>query len=282
MHIGEDSAVERRDDLSDKLSARDHHLVVQLGDKDTAGVGVDKGDSVATLADDALTDTRWVWRVGPDAEMVHEIDDAVDKMLAHGVAYASADSHFGHEAWSARGVERVSESGLEHGSGLMNPNEVDAHNLGIRDKSWRCGLGDTHLRKFAKEDVGGMNIYDHIGSEKRRVDVVSDTFDHGAIDIAGKDTIHVEVEGRDAALHGVDTERIEGRIDVDSARELVDILADHLGDKIADILAFEFIAMRTRNDADTFAGAIGKMVADDTELLVDRHFERCNRLDHIM
>ena len=97
-----------------------------------------------------------------------------------------------------------------------------------------------------------MNIDYHIGSLQITYKSIGSLFCHGPIRIAGKNAVHIQIETWDAPGDGVDAQRIQCGIDFYCAIQFLQILLYDLIEAETDILAFQFVAVRTCDDADTF------------------------------
>ena len=122
-----------------------------------------------------------------------------------------------------------------------------------------CHAAYAGLRHLVEEDIGGVDVDDHIGARKILDDLMGDVLDHVAVVGAGEDAVHVEIEGGDATADGIDAEWVYGRPNLDSAENIGGLGSESARHLETDILAFELIAMDACNDADSGAVAI----ADD-------------------
>lgn len=134
----------------------------------------------------------------------------------------------------------------------MHPDEIHVEQLGIRHQLLRRMFVDAYLRYFPQENVAGMDIDYHIRSLQVAQEGIGHLFGHGSVRIAGEDAIHVQVEARDAPGDGVDAQRIQCGINLHGTVQFLQILLYDLIEPETDILAFQFVAVRTRHDADTF------------------------------
>ena len=98
---------------------------------------------------------------------------------------------------------------------------------------------------------------------------------------ARKDTVHVEIEVRNATLYGVYAERIQSWIDLNRAVKLIDILLDNPHKLVAHHLSLEFITVGTCHDADALrACTVLYYVLLYAKLLINRQFGRDYGFDH--
>ena len=87
-------------------------------------------------------------------------------------------------------------------------------------------LVDAHLRRLAQEDIGGVDVDDHIRALHVAQHLRRDIFRRRAGFRAGEHAVHIQIEHRDAARDLVDAERIEGGIDVHKAIEMLLLFVD--------------------------------------------------------
>lgn len=148
----------------------------------------------------------------------------------------------------------------------MDPDEIEVEEFGVRNKFLGRHARDAGLRHLVEEDIGRVDIDNHICATKVIYNLMRDTLNHMAIIDAGEDAIHIEVESRDATADGIDTQRIDGRPYFDRAIDFIGRGLETASHLVADILAFELVAMDAGDDANTRAIAI----ADDK--LIDFKF----------
>ena len=163
----------------------------------------------------------------------------------------------------------------------MNPEKVQIQKPGQRHQSVGGELIDADLRHFVEKDVAGMDVYDHIGAAQILKNIIGGVFRHASERIAGENAVHVEVEAGQSAGDGIDAQRIEGGIDVHGTVEFGNTTLQQASYAIADVLTFEFIAVRACHYADSFfAVAAGNAVLENEQMLIDGKFRGNNGLDH--
>ena len=88
-------------------------------------------------------------------------------------------------------------------------------------------------------DVGPRDVADHGGGER---------FGELAVLIPGKRPVQIDVEHWNAALDGVDAERVHGRVDVDRPGEQLGACLQAPGKLEGDVLPFELVAVHAGDD----------------------------------
>ena len=254
------------------------HPVLDFGNEDARSARVHEADAAVGGYDGIR---HFGNGARPDAEPLHEAKETLCDLFAVVLGDAHAHARFDDEAGRADAVERVRERALEHRGGRMDPDEVAVELLGERNQPVGRIDVDAHLRNFAQEDVRRVNVDGagralHVGNDLGR-----DDFLGRAVGVAGEDAVHVKVKARNAAGDGVDAERIERRIDVDDARQMLGMLGKDPVHAPADVLAFELVAVRARHDAD--AGQIRGVGFLDAgrkkAIFADHHFFRHRHVD---
>ena len=142
----------------------------------------------------------------------------------------------------------------------MNPNEIYTHFLCQRHQFLLVQNIDANLRSFPKIEVTGVNVNNQVGTFQIFDDGIGCLFCHRSVLITRKDAVHIEVEVWDSPLYGVNTQRVEGGIDFHRSIQVFLLFVQQSGHEIAHHLAFQFIAVSSRHDADSL---LSFTIADD-------------------
>lgn len=255
--IGKDIASESRDDLAEEV-ALSHPRGVWRGIDDHArGRGVDHGD-IAVGRYERLVDVDGSVAL-PNAHFREQVEKSSHETIAILLRDSHADAHLDDERWGADGVEGVCDGGLENRCCLVDPDEIEIEETCVGDETLCGHAAYAGLRHLVEEDIGGVDVDDHIGAREILDDLMGDMLDHVAIVGAWEDAVHVEIESGDATADGIDAEGVYGGPNLDSAEDIRGLGSEAARHLETDILTFELIAMDASDDAD--AGAV--TIADD-------------------
>ena len=140
-----------------------------------------------------------------------------------------------------------------------------------------------------------MDIENEISALEVLDNLIGSLFGKRTMLYAREDTVHVEVEVRDATLYRVDAERIKSRINLKRAVKLIDVLLNNPHIKLIDVLlnnphklvahhlSLKFVAVGTCHDTDALrACTILDYVLLNAKLLINRQLGRDYGFDHIV
>ena len=156
----------------------------------------------------------------------------------------------------------------------MDPHKVNIDLLSQRDQLLRRDLIDPHLRELHEKNVAGMDIHTEIRPLQILCKPVNEGLHHGALLISREDPVHVQVKHGNPSCDRIDPQRVQRRIDVHDPLQVSRLRLQSSEQLIADELAFQFIAMRSRHDRDPFflSGRMGghDPVLPDRKLFIHR------------
>ena len=126
-----------------------------------------------------------------------------------------------------------------------------------------------------------MNVKDEVGTLKVFDYLIGSLFGKRAMLYAWEDTVHVEVEIRNATLYGVYAEWVEGRVNLNRTVKLADIRLNNTHKLVAHHLSLEFVTVGTSHDADALRDfTVRYYILLNAKLLIDRQFGRDDGFDH--
>ena len=140
--------------------------------------------------------------------------------------------------------------GFQHRGRRVNPHVINVQLSGVRQQLFRRDLADPHLWDLPQENIAGVDIHAHIGAGNIADYLSRDLLLHRPVLIAGKDSVHVQIEGGNPSGDGINSQRVQGRIDVHNPLQAFRILLKAAGQLIAHILALQLIAVGASDNAD--------------------------------
>jgi len=226
-------------------------------DDHARGWGVDHG-YIAIGRDERLVDVDGSVAL-PDAHFREQVEKSGHETIAILLRDSHADAHLDDESGRSDGVEGVGDGGLENRCGLVDPDEIEIKETSVGYETLGCHAAYAGLRHLVEEDIGGVDIDDHIGTREILDDLMRDMLDHVTIVGAGEDAVHVEIESWDSSADGIYAEGVYGGPNLDRAEDIGRLRSEPARHLETDILAFKLIAMDASDDA--YAGAV--TIADD-------------------
>ena len=177
------------------------------------------------------------------------------------------------------------EGRLQYGCRGVHPDEITVDHFGVGHQCFRVQFVDAYLRRFTKENVGGVNVHAHIRTEHILEHLRGDKFRGRGILRAGENAVHIQIEHRNAARDCVHAERIERGIDIDNAAQQMLVFVDPAHQLIAYILPLQLVAVRAGDDADPFGVRRDTAVRldpifDNLQPLIDRKTDGYHLLNH--
>ena len=130
----------------------------------------------------------------------------------------------------------------------MHPDKIRVQQPGKRHQAVGVVFIQADLRHLTQKNIGGVQI-DGTGCTTQVVHKFAcNEFGCGAAGCAGENAVHVQVKHRHTARNGIQSQRIEGRININNAGQVFGCGLDAALECIADVLPFQLVPVRAGHD----------------------------------
>ena len=250
--------------------------MIHRGDEDAGAGGVYKGHA-AVAADEGRRHRHH--RRRPHAQVGHEGEQAPQQLVPIGPGQPQANAHLHHQGGGAQGVKAVGQGGLQHGGRAVNPDQIHVQPLGQGHQALGGVLIDAHLGDFPEKHVAGVDIHAHICPGQILNEFGRHILRHGPALAAGEGPVHVQVAQGDPPGHGADAQRVQGRIEIHGALEVLRVLVQNSGQPPGHILSLQLVPVGAGDYTEPFAAAANAVLLNH-QVLPHRQGKLYHVFDH--